>query len=306
MSTLLIVNPTATTVHSWVRDAIVDALALMGSLEVRTTDHRGHAMELAAEARRRGVARVATFGGDGTVNEAVNGLLQAGPGDDVPLLLTIPGGHTNVFARLLGIPQDPLEATGALADGVRAGRVRSINLGLANDRYFLFSAGLGLDAEVLHRVEHQRAQGAKASIPRYVASALLTHALNVPAKPRITIELPDATRISGVYMAIVQNGPVWTYAGSLPITFSPDTDFDNGLAVFGIRALDPLRLGNHLARATLRPDWLGGDSAAGDLSSFRLHAAEPTLFHVDGDVIGDRSEIELTSVPGALRVAVVD
>ena len=300
-------NPTATTVHTWVRDAIVDALALMGPVEVRTTDHRGHAVELAADARARGISRVATFGGDGTVNEAVNGLLREGSGDDVPVLLTIPGGHTNVFSRLLGIPQDPLEATGALIDALRAGGTRTVNLGDADGRYFLFSAGFGLDAEVLHRVEHQRAQGAKASIPRYVASALLTHALNAPlGKPRIRIELPDGTNISGVYTAVVQNGSVWTYAGSLPITFSPDTDFDNGLAVFGIRSLDPLRLGNHLARATLRPDWLGGDSAASDLAAFRLVADEPTLFHVDGDVIGDRNEVAITSKPAALRVVGVD
>lgn len=304
---MLIVNPAATTAHSWVRDAIVDSLARIGPLEVRSTDHRGHATELAADARRRGVARVATFGGDGTINEAVNGLLQAGPGPDVPLLLTIPGGHTNVFTRLLGIPQDPLEAMGAIAEGVRAGRVRTINLGLADDRYFLFSAGLGLDAEVLRRVEHQRAQGAKASIPRYVASTLLTHAMNAPlGKPHITIELPERDTIEGVYSAIVQNGSVWTYAGSLPITFAPDTDFDNGLSVFGIRALDPLRLGNYLARATLRPDWLDGDNAASDLDSLRLRAGEPTLFQVDGDVIGDRTEVSLRSMPAALRVGVVD
>lgn len=273
---------------------------------MRKTEHRGHAVELAAEARRCGLPRVATFGGDGTINEAVNGLLQAGPGDDVPLLLTIPGGHTNVFARLLGLPQDPLEAMGALADGVRAGRARAVNLGRADDRYFLFSAGFGLDAEVLQRVEHQRAQGARASIPRYVASALLTHAVNAYAsKPRISIELPDAT-ISGVYAAVIQNGSVWTYAGSLPITFAPDTDFDNGLSVFGIRSLDPLRLGNHLARATLRPDWLGGDSAAGDLMAFRLQATESTPFHVDGDVVGDRRTVTLTSVERALRVAVAE
>lgn len=307
MSTLLIVNPAATTVHTWIRDAIIDSLGTLGPVEVRATEHRGHAVELAADARQRGVARVATFGGDGTINEAVNGLLQAGPGQDVPLLLTIPGGHTNVFARLLGLPQDPLEAMGALADGLRHGRTRAINLGRADDRYFLFSAGFGLDAEVLQRVEHQRAQGARASIPRFVASALLTHAANAYAsKPRISIELPDATVISAVYTAVVQNGSVWTYAGSLPITFAPDADFDNGLSVFGIRSLDPLRLGNHLARATLRPDWLGGDSAAGDLSEFRLTASEPMLFHVDGDVIGDRNAVTLTSVERALRVAVAE
>lgn len=307
MSTLLIVNPAATTAHGWVRDAIVDSLRRIGPLEVRTTEARGHAVALAADARQRGFKRIATFGGDGTINETVNGMLRAGPGDDVPVLLTLPGGHTNVFSRLLGLPQDPLEAMGSLADAVRAGRTRTVNLGRADDRYFLFSAGLGLDAEVLHRVEHQRAQGAKASLPRFVASALLTHAANVAlGRPRIRIEIPDGTMISGVYTAIVQNGPVWTFAGSLPVTFAPDADFDNGLSVFGIRSLDPLRLGNHLARATLRPDWLGGDSAAGDLAAFALDADVPTLFHVDGDVIGDREHVGFVSVPAALRVYVAE
>jgi diacylglycerol kinase family enzyme len=291
---LLIVNPAATTAHGWVRDAIVDSLAELGPLEVRTTERRGHATELAADARKRGISHVATFGGDGTINEVVNGLMQTQDGD-LPTLLTIPGGHTNVFARLLGLSQDPLEAMGMLAEGVRASN--------AHDRYFLFSAGLGLDAEVLRRVEHQRAQGAKASVPRFVASALLTHALNVTmGTPQISIELPDDTVISGAYLAIVQNGPVWTFAGSLPITFAPDTDFTNGLSVFGIRSLDPLRLANHLARATLRPDWLGGDSAASDLAEFRLSAMQPTPFQVDGDVVGDCTEVLLESVPDALRV----
>ena len=305
MSTRLVVNPAATTAHAWVRDAIVDSLSALDSVEVCITEHRGHAIALAAEARRSGVTRVAAFGGDGTINEVVNGLLVDGPAEEVPVLLTIPGGHTNVFARLLGLPQDPLEAMGVLADSLRADSTRSINLGRADDRYFLFSAGLGLDAEVLHRVEHQRAQGARASLPRFVASALLTHAANASfGRPRISIRLPDDVTISGVYTAIVQNGSVWTYAGSLPVTFSPDTDFDNGLSVFGIRSLDPLRLGNHLARATLRPDWLGGDSAASDLDAFELHASEATLFHVDGDVVGDRNQVRIASVRQALRVAV--
>ena len=299
---MLIVNPAATTTHGWVRDAIVDSLAELGPLEVRTTERRGHAAEMAADARKRGISHVATFGGDGTINEVVNGLLHTQDGE-LPTLLTIPGGHTNVFARLLGFSQDPLEAMGMLAEGVRSGNARMINLGRANDRYFLFSAGLGLDAEVLRRVEHQRAQGAKASVPRFVASALLTHALNVTmGTPQISIELPDDTVISGAYLAIVQNGPVWTFAGSLPITFAPDTDFTNGLSVFGIRSLDPLRLANHLARATLRPDWLGGDSAASDLAEFRLSTIQPTPFQVDGDVVGDYTEVLLECVPDALRV----
>lgn len=264
-------------------------------------------MELARAARDAGVTHVACFGGDGTINEVVNGLLADGPAADLPVLLPIPGGHTNVFPRTLGIPQDPLEATGALADAVRAGHTRSVNLGLADDRYFLFAAGLGLDAEVLLRVERQRAQGARASIPRYVASAVLAHAMSLPqAVAGIAVELPDGEVIEGVFTAVVQNAPVWTYAGSLPLTFAPDAHFDNGLSVFGIRALDPIRLANHLARATLRPASLDADAAAGDLRHFRLRAAQATPFQVDGDVVGERSEVEFRSVPAALTVAAVE
>lgn len=307
MSTLLIANPAATTVQAWVRDAIVDALRGLGPLEVRTTEYRGHAVALARDARDRGVTQVATFGGDGTINEVVNGLLDGGPSADSPILMPIPGGHTNVFPRVIGIPQDPLEATGALTEAVRSGRTRLVNLGRADERLFLFSAGLGLDAEVLRRVEQQRAQGARASIPRFVASAVLAHASSLQfGQPQISIRLDDGEAIPGIYTAIVQNAPVWTYAGSLPITFAPDADFDNGLSVFGIRSLDPIRLGNHLARATLRPAWLGGDSAAGDLQRFRLLAQSPTPFQVDGDVIGERTEVEFTSVADALRVAAVE
>lgn len=311
-------NPVATTTQGWIREAITDAFAQLGTVEVQLTEARGHAHDVAARACRLGVQRIVTFGGDGTINETVNGLLSVDA--PRPTLLTVPGGHTNVFARLLGIPQDPLEATGALIEGVVAGRTRTVTVGRADDRYFLCSAGLGLDAEVLRRVEQQRAQGARASIPRFVASAIVAQATYGPlAKPRISIELPakpgtdehdprelgsadPGSRIDGVYTAIVQNGPVWTYAGSLPLIFAPGATFDNGLSVFGIRSQDPLRLARHLARATLRPDWRGGDSAASDLAALRLTAREPTPFQVDGDVIGDRQLVSFSAHSAALTV----
>lgn len=305
MSTLLIVNPHATTTRGWVRDAIADGLSELGSVEVVTTTHRGHATALAAEARRAGVPRVATFGGDGTINETVNGLLAAGPGEDVPTLLPIPGGHTNVLPRVLGIPQDPLEATGALTEAARSGWVRHLGLGRADDRWFLFSAGAGLDAEVLRRVEQQRAHGARASIPRYVATAVLAHAQSLfPGQPQLSIAFPDGSVIDAVYTAVIQNAPVWTYAGSLPVTFAPDADFERGLAVFGIRSLDPLRLANHLALATLRPAWLDGASAAGDLAEFELRSAQPMPLQVDGDVVGERTRVSVRHHARVLPVAV--
>src|SRR5438067_1577414 len=81
---------------------------------------------------------VVALGGDGTVNEVVNGLLAEGPGGHVPMLAVVPGGSTNVFARALGLPRDPVEATGQILEALRAGRRRTVGLGLADDRYFTF------------------------------------------------------------------------------------------------------------------------------------------------------------------------
>ena len=120
---------------------------------VETTD-RGHAIELGRQAAEEQVDLLITLGGDGTVNEAVNGMLENGPGPGRPALAVVPGGSTNVFARALGLPNDPVEATGQILDALRENRRRAIGLGTADDRWFTFCAGLGLDAEVVAAVEH--------------------------------------------------------------------------------------------------------------------------------------------------------
>lgn len=303
MSTLLVMNPHATTTHDWVPDVIAKAFASLGDVHVESTTHRGHAHDLAAQARRDGIERVIAFGGDGTINEIVNGLLAVESDDPVPTLATVPGGHTNVVARSLGLPNDPVEATSLLLECARADQAIELNVGRANDRYFLFSAGLGVDAQVLRRVEEQRAQGVKASIPLYVASALLQFALTSPlGKPQLRIELPDGSSIDGVYTAIVQNLHPWTFIGTLPVTFAPDARPDNGLSVYGIRSLDPVSLASSLGRAALKPEWLGDARAAHDLPGFTVRAGQPLPLQVDGDVVGDQSEVRFSLEKRAIRV----
>ena len=102
---------------------------------------------------------VVTLGGDGTVNEVVNGLLHDGPDEKVPALGVVPGGSTNVFARALGLPRDAVEGTGALLDALDRDRARLVGLGRADGRYFTFCAGFGLDAEVVRKVERLRLRG---------------------------------------------------------------------------------------------------------------------------------------------------
>src|SRR3990170_6936087 len=144
MRALLVVNPFATTTSARTREVLVSALEGALKVDVVHTDHRGHAAEVARQARLDGLDLVVTLGGDGTVNEVVNGLLNpGGPDPDAPALAVVPGGGTNVFARALGVPRDPVEATGVLLAALRARRSRSIGLGRAGERGVTFHAGLG-------------------------------------------------------------------------------------------------------------------------------------------------------------------
>ena len=167
MRALLVVNPKATTTSERTRDVIVRALRSQVDLSVEYTRRRGHAVTLARQAARDGFDVVVTLGGDGTVNEAVNGLMTSepalaelpDPADRLPVLAVVPGGSTNVFARAVGLPPQWPEATSVLLEGLRAGRFRRIGLGRADDRYFTFCAGLGLDAAVIRQVERARLRG---------------------------------------------------------------------------------------------------------------------------------------------------
>src|ERR687894_733676 len=127
MRALVVANPAATTTNRGLRDRVLAGLADQLEVELAETTHRGHGAELARKACAEGVDVVVTLGGDGTVNEVVNGLLHDGPGEQVPPLAVVPGGSTNVFARALGRARDPLVATTEVLDSLCAGRTRQIS-----------------------------------------------------------------------------------------------------------------------------------------------------------------------------------
>ena len=163
MRALLVVNPNATTTTAAGRDVLAHALASELKLEVLVTRYRGHAAEATAQAVRDGVELLVAHGGDGTVNEVVNGMLRGHrrPGRRPPrgmpaALAVVPGGSANVFARALGMPRDPVEATAQLLRALGAGRSRLVGLGRADDRWFTFNAGMGWDADVVAAVEQMR------------------------------------------------------------------------------------------------------------------------------------------------------
>ena len=170
MRGLLIVNPQATTTTGNSADLVIRSLAGLVDLDVEHTRYRGHARELAAAARRE---LVIVLGGDGAINEAVNGIMGLPAGAAAaPLLAVIPGGGGNVFAQALGLPVDTAAAIARIRELIEARRYRTIGLGLAGDRYFTFSAGLGMDAEVVREVERLRASGRRQSATLFVWAIL--------------------------------------------------------------------------------------------------------------------------------------
>lgn len=307
MHGLLIVNPNATTTNDRVRDVIVQALAHQVDLEVVVTERRGHARELGERALRERLDVVITLGGDGTINEAINGMLADGPGSQVPALGMVPGGSANVLARSAGIPGDPVEATGLLLDGLSDHRYRTISLATANDRWFAMSVGMGIDAEIISSMERQRAKGKEATPARYFGTTLRQYFSRTNRKlPAVTITQPDCADIDHVFVAIVQNAAPWTFLGEFPVNPLPEASFDRGLAVFAIRnmhILSSLRWTRRILAGS-RAGSTQGLHVDHDLSELTLSASRPTAVQVDGEALGTLDNVVIKNVPRAIRLVV--
>src|ERR1700729_2807700 len=175
---LIIVNPYATTVSDRLKNLVVYALRGRYEVEAIDTDSRDHATELSREAAGEGYDVVVAFGGDGTVNEAANGLA----GSDTPLCC-LPGGRANVYCRMLGIPTDVIDATEHLLLMADDWHPRRVDLGSVNGRMFLFSAGVGLDASVVERVDAHPKLKAKAGEWDYTLTGVSTFTRGYPVHP---------------------------------------------------------------------------------------------------------------------------
>lgn len=305
MRALLIVNPHATSTTERRRDLLAHALAGEMSLKVARTESRGHAAHLSAAAADSGVDVVVVHGGDGTVNEVANGLMYRGLRPDVPMLAVVPGGSTNVFARAMGIDPDPTVATEQILEALAAHRVRTVSLGKADDRYFTFNAGLGLDAETVRAVEKRRAKGSTISNAMHARATVVQFFRADRRTARMSLELPGRDRIDHAHLVFVSNVDPWTYLGNLPIRTNPGTLPTAGLGVF---ALTSLAVGQALRAsvALLSGRTKGGRHVvrADDVAWATARCRTPVAFQVDGDYLGERNEVTFTSVPRALRLVV--
>ncbi|MFD3733213.1 diacylglycerol/lipid kinase family protein [Streptomyces sp. NPDC058632] len=322
MRALLVVNPAATTTSARTRDVLIHALASEMKLEAVTTEYRGHARDLGRQAAESDdIDLVVALGGDGTVNEVVNGLLHAGPDPEhLPGFAVVPGGSTNVFARALDLPNHPVEATGALLDALREGRERTVGLGLTSGtpgtddegvpaRWFTFNAGLGFDAGVVGRVEQHRERGRKSTHALYMRQ-VVRQLIGEPHRRSgvITLEQPGEEPVTDLVLSIVSNASPWTFLGNRPIYASPKASFDNGLDIFGLKRLSTLavaRYGTQLLTSSPERGPQGRHVVAGhDLTQFTLHSKVPLPLQMDGDHLGLRTSVTFTGVRRALRVIV--
>ena len=305
MRALLVVNPKASTTSERARDVLAHALASEVKLDVVETDHRHHATELAAQAARDGLDVVVALGGDGTVNEVVNGLLHDGPQPGLPALAVVPAGRTNVFARALGLPNSPVEATGVLLQALLADRRRTIGLGKADDRWFTFNVGLGVDAGAVRRVEAARAKGRTATQPLYVRSALKEFYFGSQRRSELTLTREGAEPLELALALICKTDP-WTYLADRPVRPCPDASFDTGLDVMGLTGSGTFHTLRTLAQILAKDSRPHGKRVVNlhDVPELTLTAASPLPMQVDGDLVGDRDSVRLVSVPLALDVMV--
>ncbi len=291
---LVIVNPYASTVSDRLKNLVVYALRGSYQVDAIDTERRDHATDLCREAAREGYDVVVAFGGDGTVNEAANGLAGSGTA-----LTCLPGGRTNVYCRILGIPVDLVDATEHLLSLADDWRPRPVDLGRAGDRYFTFSAGVGLDASVVEKVDaHPRL---KARVGEYYYAWVATKTLTgryLRRPPRLEAEL-GGERVQGV-TALIQNANPYTYFGSRAIEAEEGASLDSGdlAGVIMKRAL-PIDIPGVTFRALsrrARVDRHRQMHPFQGLSDLTVRSTDerPLPVQVDGDYIGEMAEIQFS------------
>lgn len=298
MRLLLIVNTAASSVTPRARVVIQKALSTRHDVTLKETNRRGHAARLAQGAVADGAEVVVVLGGDGTLNEAANGLAGTGVA-----LAVLPGGSTNVFARTIGLPNEPLEATNQLLKALDAGPPQPVGLGQANGRYFLLHAGVGFDAAVVSQVERLAPLKRYTGAGVFIVAALSTWMRGYDrSRPHFDVQAGHE-RVEGCYFSVCLNTDPYTFLGPRPLHLSPGTTLDVPLTLVAFRklalsnmlpaALAALTGGDRLARpgtVELRPG----------LDQVTFTSAQGAPYQLDGDFVGEARTIEISWQPNAL------
>jgi diacylglycerol kinase family enzyme len=296
---LMIVNPYASTVSDRLRNLVVSALRGVYVVDAVDTERRDHATELCREAAQEGYDAVVAFGGDGTVSEAANGLV----GTATPLTC-LPGGRANVYCRMLGIPTEVVAATEHLLSLAHNWNPRAVDLGKVGERHFLFSAGVGLDANVVARVDAH--PGLKSRLGQYyyawVASATYWRRYLIHP-PRMATSLG----VDGVTV-LVQNAVPYTYFGNRSVQMASGTALDSGdLAGLILKRTNPFDIPTVALRALSSRMQMSGHRQVHEFSaqtSLQIRSMDDRELpiQVDGDYIGTAAQCDFSVVPGGLMV----
>ncbi len=245
------------------------------------------------------------LGGDGTLNEAANGLAGSRCA-----LAPLPGGSTNVFARTLGLPDDPIDATVVLLESLAADRIAPAGLGVVNGRYFLFHVGIGYDAAVVEQVERRAQLKRWAGHPLFIYAALDTWLRHYDrSRPRFAVHHADGGVVDDGYFTIVANTNPYTYLGNRPFDIAPEATLDRGLVSVTIRTMrafpflwviaGALRGGGRVSRSK-RVDYRT------DLTELTVRGHGPIPYQVDGDFLGEIDELRFRYEPEAIRLVLPD
>ncbi len=300
---LVIVNPTASTMSVRLRGLVIAALQGRYDVDAVDTRARDHATELCRDAVGEGYDVVVSFGGDGTVNEIANALA----GSDTPLTC-LPGGATNVFCQMIGIPGEIVDATEHLLRMADVWRPRRVDLGTANGRCFTYGAGYGFDASVVKRIDRQPGLKQHRLRELYFVYCAVETALReyVRNPPRMDVHLGDV--VDHAITTLVQNGDAFTYLGDKPLALAPGGGLETGaLAGLALRGIRPRDIPAIARRVLSSKRSIAGHpqvNAFAGVDGLRCVSSDGRLIplHVDGDHIGDVSEAVFGIRPGALVV----
>lgn len=287
---LLIANPFASRVSEPMLRDVAAVLGRAADVETVVTERPRHATELAA----RPADAVVAFGGDGVVNEVLNGIPE-----DLPFGV-LPGGGTNVFARALGLPRDPLAAARRIADAIGTGSTRRIGLGRVQGRRFGFAVGIGFDAEIVRRVD---ARGRTPDGRRPGDLTFTYELLRVLRRARFTLEpCMELAGLGRAAAAIVVNCDPYTYAGPVPLHASREARFELGLDVAAPARITPRslpRLASYLVRGAGAPSDL---LHAHDVERIEISCDRPLPLQADGEDLGDVEHVVIEAERDAVEV----
>lgn len=309
MRALLVANTFATTTDDDIQAQVETALSKHLEVSVQNTTARNDAIEIARSAQYQGFDLVIGLGGDGTVNELANGLLLDGPNPDGPLLAAIPGGNGNVFARNMGLSENPLEATAQIINALETKKFKSIGVGkIATNnisRWFLFNAGIGLDAAVIAGMEARRASGKIVSDAAYASLALRELFTRTDRKhPALSLVSSTGEVHRDAHFALIVNLAPWAYLGSKPLNPLPTASHDTALDVYAPTSLS-VRSVLRLVRRALAGKSPENDAkviALVDQKQIHIQSNRAMWIQVDGDIVTQSTELTATHVPNALKV----